>query len=99
LLIVDCWLVGDAVALGLVHLGVKVCYPVCIGLRLFIGRSGATLADSINRLKPPSENHRKARQKERARREGHEGWAGPVKTFRKLAMLKTTPLACKQKAT
>ena len=66
---------------------------------LCISTGRATLADSINRLKPPNENHRKVGQKERARREGHEGWAGPVKTFRKPAMLKTTPLACEQKAT
>jgi hypothetical protein len=41
----------------------------------------------------------KGGQKERAHREGHAGWAGRVKNFRVLAMLKTTPLACERKAT
>jgi hypothetical protein len=44
--------------------------------------------------KPP-----KGGQKERMTREGHADSAGRVKTFRALAMLKTTPLACEQKAT
>jgi hypothetical protein len=43
-------------------------------------------------MKPPKENRRKVGQQERTHREGHEGWAGHVKTFRAPAMLKTTPL-------
>jgi len=30
-------------------------------------------------------------------REGHDGWAGRVKNFRRPAMLKTTPLDCEKK--
>jgi hypothetical protein len=44
--------------------------------------------------KPP-----KGGQKERTIREGHADSADRVKTFRVPAMLKTTPLACEQKAT
>jgi hypothetical protein len=33
------------------------------------------------------------------RREGHDDWAGRVKNFQKLAMLKTASLDCEQKAT
>jgi hypothetical protein len=40
---------------------------------------------------------RKAGQMERSHREGHDGWAGRVKNFRALAMLKTTPLGCEKK--
>jgi hypothetical protein len=68
-------------------------------LLLCISTGRATLAGSINRLKPPNESHRKVKQKERTFREGHEDSAGPVKTFREPAMLKTTPLACERKAT
>jgi len=68
-------------------------------LLLCISTGRATLAGSINRLKPPNESHRKVKQKERTFREGHEDLAGSVKTFRKPAMLKTTPLACERKAT
>ena len=39
----------------------------------------------------------KGGQKERARREGHADSACPVKTFRRLAMFKTTPLDCEAK--
>jgi hypothetical protein len=37
---------------------------------------------------PPNERRRKAGQNERSNREGHEGWAGPVKTFRKVGDIK-----------
>jgi hypothetical protein len=78
---------------------VKRSYPEGIRLLLCISTERATLADSINRLEPPNENHRKVKQRERTFREGHEDLAGSVKTFRKPAMLKTTPLACERKAT
>jgi hypothetical protein len=42
----------------------------------------------------PKKRRRKAGQNERSHREGHDGWAGRVKTFRALAMLKTTPPGC-----
>jgi hypothetical protein len=45
----------------------------------------------------PKKRRRKAGQNERSHREGHDGWAGRVKTFRALAMLKTTPPGCKKK--
>jgi hypothetical protein len=47
----------------------------------------------------PKERRRKAGQSERSGREGHESQASFVKTFRKPAMLKTTPLDCETKAT
>ena len=37
------------------------------------------------------------RTKERAHREEHEGWAGRVKNFQKLATLKTASLDCERK--
>jgi hypothetical protein len=45
----------------------------------------------------PNERRRKAGQTERTHREGHGIWAGSVKTFRELAMLKTAPLTCETK--
>jgi len=42
----------------------------------------------------PNERRRKAGQNERLTREGHVTSAGSVKTFRRPAMLKTTPLDC-----
>ncbi len=36
----------------------------------------------------PNERRRKAEQNERSHREGHAGWAGRVKNFQALAMLK-----------
>jgi hypothetical protein len=53
----------------------------------------------INQLKPPKENVEQTDKKERTHREGHENWAGSVKTLQKPAMLKTTPLGCEKKAT
>jgi hypothetical protein len=39
----------------------------------------------------------KGGQKESSQREGHDGWAGRVKNFRRPAMLKTTPLDCEKR--
>jgi hypothetical protein len=39
----------------------------------------------------------KGGQKEHSQREGHDGRASRVKTFQRLAMLKTTPLDCEKK--
>jgi len=39
----------------------------------------------------------KSEQKECMQREGHDGWAGRVKNFRRLAMLKMAPLDCEKK--
>jgi hypothetical protein len=52
-----------------------------------------TLAESKEtaQAKPP-----KGGQNERMFREGHEGSAGRVKTFRRPAMLKTAPLDCEK---
>jgi hypothetical protein len=53
--------------------------------------------DSGGRGKKPGSAKRKTLkggQKERTRREGHVDSAGFVKTFQRLAMLKTTPLDC-----
>jgi len=36
-------------------------------------------------------------QKEHSQREGHDGWAGRVKNFRRPAMLKTAPLDCEKR--
>jgi len=48
-------------------------------------------------LEPPNEKRRKAEQNEHSHREGHEGWAGRVKNFRRTAMLKTAPPGCEKK--
>ena len=66
---------------------------------LCISTMRATLA--VTRKKSGSAKRKtpKGGQKERARREGHVDSACPVKTFRRLAMLKTTPLDCERKAT
>ena len=42
----------------------------------------------------PKEKRRKAEQSERSIREGHVVSAGPVKTLRTPAIVKTLPLAC-----
>jgi hypothetical protein len=60
--------------------------------------------DTIRRFKnkklnPPKIKTSKDGQKERADREVHVGWAGCVKHFQALAILKTIPLDCKNKAT
>jgi len=39
----------------------------------------------------------KSGQKESMQREGHDGWAGRVKNFRRPAILKTIPLDCEKK--
>ena len=72
-------------------------YPEGKWLLLWISTERATLAGLINQLKPPKENAEPADKKERAHREGHEYWAGSVKTFQGPAMLKTTPLGCEKK--
>jgi hypothetical protein len=60
-----------------------------------VGGSGGSekKAGSAKRKTP------KGGQKERAQREGHDGWASRVKNFQAPAMLKTTPLDCERKAT
>ena len=67
-------------------------YPEGIQLLLRISTVRATLA--VPEQKPGSAKRKplKGGQKERAQREGHDGWAGRVKNFRRPAMLKTTPL-------
>jgi hypothetical protein len=50
-------------------------------------------------LNPPKINTSKDGQKERMDREVHVGSAGCVKDFQALAILKTIPLDCKNKAT
>jgi len=56
-------------------------------------RTGDSGGSAKNRDQP-KESRRKAGQNERSHREGHDDWAGRVKNFRALAMLKTTPLGC-----
>jgi hypothetical protein len=55
--------------------------------------------DSGGHAKTRSTNkrRRKAGQNEHPHREGHDGWAGCVKTFRASAMLKTAPPGCEKK--
>ena len=72
-------------------------YPEGIRLLLRISTVRATRAvgqkaGSAKRKTP------KGGQKERAQREGHDGWAGRVKNFQAPAMLKTTPLDCEIKS-
>ena len=65
---------------------------------LRISTERMTLADSINRLKPPKEKRRKTNKQ--SRRDGKKTQTGRKREFfRTPAMLKTTPLACDRKAT
>jgi hypothetical protein len=72
-------------------------YPEGKRLLLWISTERVTLAELINQSKPPKEIAEQADKKERTHREGHENWAGSVKTFQGPAMLKTTPLGCERK--
>jgi hypothetical protein len=73
-------------------------YPEGKQLLLRISTVRATLAVTQQKAGSAKRKPSKGGQKERAQREGHEGWAGRVKNFRGPAMLKTTPLDCERKA-
>ena len=66
---------------------------------LCISTGCETLADSIKPFETAQRKPSKDGQKERTHREESADAAGRGKIFQALAMLKTTPLACKRKAT